>query len=414
MPSSGTVVLTPAGSRAAKDGMMSPATRLLQPVSSRRRRVALLTPGFSSSETDWCIPALLDLVRALAEKDDVTVFTLRYPHRRSDYSVHGATVRPFGGAQTRGLRRMLLGSRALLSILRLARQRRFDVFHALWAHEPGFLAVAAGRLLRIPTVVSLLGGELVDLPDIDYGGQRSTVNRWLTRQALKSADRVTVGSPLLADLARSQVPPESFAVMPLGVDFERFHPRRGSVMPEPELIGEPKLLQVASLVPVKDQITLLRAFRGVTSVHPRAHLHLVGEGAQEHPLRALAAELAVTDKVTFHGAVPHEQLPYMYRQADLLVVSSRFESQGMVMLEALACGCRLAGTAVGLMPELVDPDHTCSPQDVPGLERAILRALAEQPDAERARRLAEPYELQATAGRWRAVYASVQGSVSWL
>ena len=43
----------------------------------RRRRLALVTSGFSSDEQDWCIPALRDLVGGLAAHDDVTVFSLR-------------------------------------------------------------------------------------------------------------------------------------------------------------------------------------------------------------------------------------------------------------------------------------------------------------------------------------------------
>ena len=57
-------------------------------------KIGLVVPGFSADEQDWCIPALLDYVRVLAQQAEVHVFTLRWPERGGTYSVYGATVRP--------------------------------------------------------------------------------------------------------------------------------------------------------------------------------------------------------------------------------------------------------------------------------------------------------------------------------
>lgn len=377
-------------------------------------RIGLITPGFSASEDDWCIPALLDLVRGLARRDDVTVFTLRYPHHRRPYPVYGASVVPFGGAQRRGAGRLPLLLRALWRIVRAARRRPFDVFHALWAHEPGFLAVAAGRLTGTPVMVSLLGGELVDLPEVDYGGQRSRVNLWLTRRALAGARRVSVGSRSLRRLAKPHVAPGKLVRQPLGVDRHRFATGRKRPRPSPSgvrLGGDPRLLHVGSLVPVKDQTTLLRAFAGLGRQHRRAHLHLVGEGPLRSRLEDLARQLAVADRLTFHGAVSHDRLADFYRQADLLVVSSHFESQGMAMLEAAACGCPVVGTAVGVLPELGPQRGLCTPGDPQALARlldATLRDPAGRADLRTAQATAlEGFELNTTLDGWRRLYRTV-------
>ncbi len=134
-------------------------------------RIGLITPGFSADENDWCIPALLDLVRELSSRHDVYVLTLRYPHERRRYQVYGATVHALGGATAAGFRRLPLMTRAIAALGRAHRQAPFEVLHGLWADEPGFLAVRAGRLLGVPAVVSLLGGEMVAFPEIGYGGQ---------------------------------------------------------------------------------------------------------------------------------------------------------------------------------------------------------------------------------------------------
>jgi len=318
-------------------------------------RIGLIVPGFSAEEADWCIPALRDLVRELARRHEVHVFALRYPHRRGSYRVDGAMVHAFGGALARRGARARLLTRAFAHIRAEHRRRPLDLLHAFWADEPGLLAVTAGRVMGVPSLVSLMGGELVGVPELDYGGQLNLVNRTMTRHVLRRAGHVTAGSEYLCRLAASRFGHSGVARLPLGVDTRRFHPNLGA---REGLILEgagPKLLSVGSLVPVKDQETLLKALARVVPRFPAVRLHLVGAGPLRGPLERQAADLGISGEVTFHGSVPHDRLPAYYRAADLCILSSRHESQGMVVLEAAACGRATVGTAVGILPELAPP-----------------------------------------------------------
>lgn len=339
-------------------------------------RIALITPGFSAGEDDWCIPALLNLVRELARDHEVHVFTLRYPHRRERYSVFGATVHSFGGAAAAGIRRLPLLGHALAYVVAWGHRRPFDVIHALWADEPGFLAVAAGRLLGVAPIVSLMGGELVGLPEIGYGGQLSRAGRWLIRRALAGARRITTGSIFLHRIAEQHADPARLALLPLGVDTRLFHPIREGGAPGPLVDGRIKLLHVASLSPVKDQATLLRALALASAHDRRLHLHIAGAGPLAPRLSRLARSLGIAGHVTFHGAVAHERLPDYYRAADLCVLSSRYESQSMVALEAAACAKPTVGTAVGLLPELAPAASAVAVGDARALAAALLAAVA--------------------------------------
>jgi glycosyltransferase involved in cell wall biosynthesis len=364
--------------------------------------VGLITPGFSASEADWCIPAQLDLVRALARDHDVRVFALRYPHERRTYRVYGAEVHAFGAAQRGGLHRPLAWARAIVRLLREHRRRPFDVLHALWAHEPGFVAAVAGRLTGTPVVVSVLGGELVDLPGIDYGGGRGVLNRRLIPIALRAAARVTVGSSFLKAIAEEAGRwDERWRLWPLGVDSERFRP--GPPSPPLVLDGRPALLHVGSLVPVKDQATLLRAFVAALPRLPEARLHFVGDGPEHGRLAALAADQGILDAVRFHGALPHEGLADLYRQADVFVLSSRFESQAMAVLEAAASGCRVVGPAVGVVPDVTSAG--VAPGDAPALAAAIVRAAGEpRPTEDAGAALRARFGLEAAVARLRGLY----------
>ncbi len=345
---------------------------------ARRLSVGLVTPGFSASEQDWCVPALLDLVRVLGAHVDLRVLALRYPGTVGTYPVYGAEVHALGAGQAQGARaRVALAGRGLGMLLRRHRQRPFDLLHALWAHEPGALAVVAGRLLRIPVVVSVLGGELVHLPDIGYGGGASRLNARLIALALRHATRITVGSGVggLGTLAGEHgLWDERWSVWPLGVDTRRFCPGLPGAG-APSLDGAPALLSVAALTPVKDPEMLLRAFAQALVQRPAARLHMVGEGALRTRLEVCARDLGVGQAVRFYGALSHDRLVDFYRQADALVVSSRFESQSMVVLEAAACGCPTVGTAVGLLPE-VFPDGLVAPRDAHALAQRLITIVA--------------------------------------
>ncbi|GAB4579843.1 MAG: glycosyltransferase family 4 protein [Anaerolineales bacterium] len=362
-------------------------------------KIGLITPGFSADENDWCIPVLYNLVRELARKHEIHVFTLRYPHRTGTYSFRGAAVHALGGATRAGVARLPLLFRALTAILAEARRKPFDLLHAFWADEPGFLAVLAGGMLQIPRVVSLMGGELVGLREIGYGGQLSIVNSALTGYALRGATVVTAGSLYLAQIAKAKFPEISLHPLPLGVDTSLFHPPNENIPSD-----KTHLLHTASLVPVKDQTTLLRAFARTLQTHPNTHLHLLGDGPMRSILEHLAGELKLTSRITFHGSRPHHETPRFYHSADLCVLSSRFESQGMVVLEAAACGVTTVGTAVGILPELVPPDQLAPVGDVEALATAIIYALA-QPEKMRDARQRLPAEVQDQYSLQRCVEA---------
>jgi glycosyltransferase involved in cell wall biosynthesis len=376
-------------------------------------RIALITPGFGGDEQDEALPWLRHFVRALTRRHEVVVFSLRYPHRRGRYQAWGATVHAFGGALAGGWRRLPLLAQAALTIRQAHHQQPFDRLQGLWADEPGFLAVTLGRHLGVPAMVSVLGGELVGFPDLGYGGQLSRLNRLLVGQALRRADVVTVGSRGLGERVQGwgRVP----RLWPLGVPTTLFNPA-GEAM---ALAGAPCLLQVAALTPVKDQATLLRAVALLIRSFPGLHLHLVGDGPLLPSLRAQAAALGLAGRVHCHGAVAHERLPPFYRGADLLVISSRFESQALVALEAMACGCPVAGTRVGLLPELVPGDWLAGPGEPAELARALSAALQDEPRRVAVAqglmvRVAAEFTLEAALARWETGWSGGgEGSISY-
>jgi glycosyltransferase involved in cell wall biosynthesis len=359
--------------------------------------VGLVVPGFSADARDWCIPALRHLARTLAAGDNVRVIALRYPYAAGRYGVDGAEVIALGGALSHRAATFALWRHAL-EVLREEHTRRpFDVLHAFWATESGLLAAIAGRMLHVPTVVSLAGGELVALRDIGYGDQRIAWERLKVAASLRLATHVAAGSQQLQGLATRRLRNRLVHLAPLGVDTALFQPA-------PRADTAHRVIHVGTLVPVKDQATMLRAFSLVRRSGSDACLEVVGGGPLEQSLRRLATELGLDDSVRFRGEIDHAALPSVYRGASACVICSRHEAQCMVALEAASCGVRVVGTRVGVLPEITPA--VVPVRDPVALADALAASLARSASApEGTEGLRARFSLNACADRFRELYA---------
>lgn len=362
-------------------------------------RIALVaTGGFDRSGRDKIIPALVALVERLALAHDVIVYVLRYHDRPDTYQLAGATIRDLGSP--RGVWRQ---TAALVRALRA--DAPFDVLHAYWGVPAGLATAAAGRVLGVPVVVTCDSGEFVGLADIGYGQQLRLRHRVAIRAATRLAARVTVCTSYQATLARGHgVQPE---IVPLGVDLGVFARRR-------EIREGPpwRLLTVASINPVKDHETLLRAFSQLVARGVDATLDCVGDDTRRGSAHALAASLGVAGRVTFHGFLPSDALVPLYHAAHLSVSASRHEAAGVVLLEAAACGVPILGSRVGYIADWAPEAATgVTPGDPRALAHALEALLADagrrRATSDAAHRWAVEHDADASARAFDALYRQI-------
>lgn len=376
-------------------------------------KIGLIVPSLSYDDT-VSTPTIRLLAESLGATDGVELhaFALRYPPSSESGMRSSITLHAIGGATMR-VRTLL--STAVQTIRAEHTRSGFDVLHAIWLHEPGLVATIAGRLLRVPVVASIGGAEVARLPDIGYGGALHRRGRLMSAYVMRRAGIVTGGSEYILSLARPMVSKRTaLHMVPLPVDTQLFQP----VTEENHEPCGRRLLHAASLIPVKDQAMLLRAFQIVANRFPDTTLTIAGEDPFGHRagLETLSDALGLSEKVHFLGAVPHAAMPPLYHSADIFMLSSRHESQGMVVLEAAASGLPTVGTGVGVVPDLGPSAAVAVPvSDHTALATATTELLEDPLRCRRMgsaarERVVRDYAVQPVIERLQSLFADVAGN----
>lgn len=256
---------------------------------------------------------------------------------------------------------------------------------AAWRHRPVDV-VFCGHVFMAP-----LAALLARLLGARYWLQAHGTDIWNdrrghVRRAIEAADQVTTVSRGTRRrlLGWVNIAPERVRVLPNTVD-ERFAPGPPSeaLRRRLEVGAGPILLTVGRLAAserYKGHELVFASLPVLRRRFPRL-VHLVaGEGDDRARLETRAMELVGGDAIRFLGYVPDEELPELYRLADLFVMPSSEEGFGIVYLEAAACGLRVIGGAGGGSGDAI-PDgrvgEIVDPADREALIEAVTRLLGQ-------------------------------------
>lgn len=198
------------------------------------------------------------------------------------------------------------------------------------------------------------------------------------------------------------------AVLPPGVDLEKFRIRTST---EP---SEPIVLCVRRLERRMGIDVLLHAWSCLASHASGVKLVIVGTGSEESSLRELVNDLGLESRVQFAGRVSEKELVDLYSRALFTVVPSvALEGFGLIALESLAAGRAPIVTNCGGLPDSVqgfDESLIVQKNDVAALAQRLESALAgDVPDAERCRAHAETFSWDQVAERHVRLYREISG-----
>lgn len=269
--------------------------------------------------------------------------------------------------------RKLIGIHKVIRMLEESGQKP-EILHAQ-VYGTADIAVLFGRYLHIPVILTEHASSYPR--NLLTRNEACWVRFWL--------NRVKLILPVSEDLGRHirrygiNTP---LQVVPNVVDTTIFH---GNDPDSGQDHQTNRILVVARLSPEKGLDDLLHAVALVKQKQANFHVDIVGDGPQRDILQSLAEQLGLVNWVTFHGYRSKVEISTMMRSSAFLALTSHWENQPVVLLEAMACGLPVIAPRVGGIPEVVPPDcgllHT--PGDVNEIAANLLKMLATLPDYSR-------------------------------
>jgi len=227
----------------------------------------------------------------------------------------------------------------------------YDLVHVQTPFLAHYAGVRYARHARLPVVATFhtLFEEYLHhyVPLLPRALGRGLARAW-TRSQCNAVDGVVAPSPPMAELLTAIGVRVPVRVVPTGIPEDRFRPgdgarfRREQRLPE----GRPLLLYVGRVAREKNIGFLVDAFVEVRRSRPDAMLVIAGEGPARPALAERVARLGLGADVAFVGYLERARaLADCYAAASVFVFASRTETQGLVLLEAMAQGCAIVSTA---------------------------------------------------------------------
>jgi glycosyltransferase involved in cell wall biosynthesis len=205
-----------------------------------------------------------------------------------------------------------------------------DVVHAHFVTSYGLLGLTSGRK---PLVVTGHGSDLLTSP-------RNPFMRVVVKRVLRASSLVTVPSTEMQEVARRLAAPQRppISVFQYGVEVDRLVEvgDREHAGRKPD--GELRIVSVRFLEPLYRIDLLLHALHVLADRGVSFTCDLAGGGSQRPALEALAAELELSGRVTFHGNLPPDDVERLVGAADVYVSVAGTDGMSISLLEALALG----------------------------------------------------------------------------
>lgn len=344
-----------------------------------------------------CVSQLARGVARLGHQ--VHVLTVGEDHDRIDFEegvwVHRLVVHPVKTLPPVPIPSHIwaLATRMREGVENIANRRPVTAVHApIWDCE-GIAVLLEGRFPLVTGLHTMLRSWLDSQPEraSDLEFQRAFVQPMLAleKKVLGDSTKIHANSAAILDEIRIKyeisLDPDRVQVIHHGLDDWLSLP---ATPPDPIEAGGQRLLFVGRLEPRKGADVLLAILPNILRTHPRIFVDLVGNHQiklpsglteRQHFLANCPAELQA--RVRFHGEIADEALRGLYQACDIVLVPSRFESFGLVLLEAMMFGKPVIASRSGGLAEIAAHGETAllvEPDDPAALENAIT-SLAQDP-----------------------------------
>ena len=237
-------------------------------------------------------------------------------------------------------------------VARIHREFPFELIHAHFTYPDGVVAARLGERYRVPVLIT------EHAPWLPWMAKYPRVRSQAVCASERCAFHIAVSRYVRDTIGQCTGAAEKVRIVPVGVDGSVFRLPGDGEARDPN-----RILYVGRIHSIKGVDILLRAMRQLIDRRPGTRLMLVGGGLvfrdyrmQEEHLRSLAGELGLKDCVEFAGAMTPQEVAQLMRASALIVLPSRAESFGAVLVEALACGTPVVAARCGGPEDIVNDD----------------------------------------------------------
>lgn len=292
--------------------------------------------------------------------------------------------------------------------------RALDGTSIVHTHSPfvtGWMGARYAKRMGLPLVFTYHTQleEYAHYVPFERGATRKAATR-LTRAYANGADAVIVPTPAMKEHLRELGVLTQIAVVPSGIDVAFFSNGRRSEALRAKLGVAPDakmILCVGRLAREKNVELALEAFARLED--PTARLVVVGDGPHRGALERAAARFGVEGRTNFALEFAREALPDAYKSADAFLFTSASETQGLVLVEALAANLPVVAVDTPQTRDVMGGAGTLVPPKAEALAKGLRRALNGGGSRSANLSVAQKYDGWALGDRVLQVYASLLG-----
>ena len=308
------------------------------------------------------------------------------------------------------------------AVVSLVRKERPDIIHSHGISFAGVQALLASRNTGIPNVLTY--HTMLTEAAEHYAPPILPINvmvrlGWIyQRNFMKRPHAViTPTEAIKVELQGHRVAARRWEVVPTGVDCARFSPTVSGkdVRKRHGVEGSRVILTVGRISKEKNIELLLRGFSTLSKKEGDLRLMVAGTGPAAGDYAETVRQMGLENRVIFTGFIPDSELPAYYAACDAFAISSKFETQGIVALEAMASGKPVAAINSAALGEVIK-DGTNGylfDDDPESCAKALGDAMSDADGVSgEARKTAEGLSLEKCTGRLIGLYEEISAQTN--
>jgi glycosyltransferase involved in cell wall biosynthesis len=321
--------------------------------------LVILSPGFPENEQDnTCLPAFQQFAYELGKlrgQGSLCVISFQYPFAAKNYLWHGIQVYAIGGANKKGIIRILTWIKVIRRLIAIRKQRPVTGILSLWITECALIGELFSRRKNIPHYAWLIGQDA------------KKENRY-AKLIHMPGNKIIAMSESLQSLYHKNHGEKPFMIADNGISPAAF-PELNTGTRDIDILG------VGSLIPLKNYDLFIELLVSIRKNFPSVKAVIAGEGPLEDHLKKRILENKLENNLTMAGKISHASVLDLMNRSKVFLHTSSYEGNSTVIHEALFSGSRVV-TTISASAEM---DRHCSVTKDPNVIISIVSEILTSP-----------------------------------